>query len=74
MKMTRIMKRYVTFLIAAAILIPAMAGCGSKTDNTQKPAEQAQLRRKLSRKPEKPGLLMTLWWTIRPLICIQRMI
>ena len=43
MKMTRIMKRYVTFLIAAAILIPAMAGCGSKTDNTQKPAETTEV-------------------------------
>ena len=43
MKMTRIMKRYVTFLIAAAILIPAMAGCGSKTDNTEKAAETTEV-------------------------------
>ena len=43
MKMTRIMKRYATFLIAAAILIPAMAGCGSKTDNTEKAAETTEV-------------------------------
>ena len=43
MKMTRIMKRYVTFLIAAAILIPAMAGCGTKTDNTEKAAETTEV-------------------------------
>ena len=43
MKMTRIMKRYAAFLIAAAILIPAMAGCGSKTDNTEKAAETTEV-------------------------------
>ena len=43
MKITRIMKRYAAFLIAAAILIPAMAGCGSKTDNTEKAAETTEV-------------------------------
>ena len=30
-------------MIAVAILIPAMAGCGSKTDNTEKPAETTEV-------------------------------
>ena len=43
MKMTRIMKKYAACLVAAAILIPVMTGCGNKTDNTQKAAETTEV-------------------------------
>ena len=43
MKMTRIMKKYAACLVAAAILIPVMTGCGSKTDNTDKPVETTEV-------------------------------
>ena len=43
MKMTRILKKYAACLVAAAILIPVMTGCGSKTDNTDKPVETTEV-------------------------------
>ena len=42
MIMTRLIKRSAACLIAAAILIPAMVGCGSKTENSEKPAENIE--------------------------------
>lgn len=43
MKMTKIMKKYAAYLLALAILVPAMTACGSKTDNTEKPAETTEV-------------------------------
>ena len=43
MKMTRILKKYAACLVAVAILIPVMTGCGSKTDNTDKPVEKTEV-------------------------------
>ena len=43
MKMTKIMKQSAIYLLALAILIPTMAGCGKKTENTEKPAETTEV-------------------------------
>ena len=43
MTMTRLLKRSAACLIAAAILIPTMMGCGSKTENTEKPEENTDV-------------------------------
>ena len=43
MKMTRFLKRSAAYLLVLAILIPAMAGCGKKTENTEKPAETTEV-------------------------------
>lgn len=43
MKMTRFLKQSAAYLLALAILIPVMAGCGKKAENTEKPAETTEV-------------------------------
>ena len=43
MKMTRFLNQSAAYLLAIAILIPVMAGCGKKAENTEKPAETTEV-------------------------------
>jgi len=43
MKMTRFLNQSAAYLLAIAILIPVMSGCGKKAENTEKPAETTEV-------------------------------
>ena len=43
MIMERFLKQSAAYLLALAILIPVMAGCGKKAENTEKPAETTEV-------------------------------